>query len=190
MPAAGSVSQVAALTAALSARHSAMAVPTAAMARPRRLTAVAAPAATRLAVAPEPSARCSAPPARVAARRRRSHSSPAATSPCTARRASSSAAGAATDLAGGAATRAAVATRWRAASNGDRSDNLETGLLTVPESKQLWRQAPGGCWQGMTLVRWSRWSTTCGSCATKPIATRTNNLRRMRCGRTAAPPAS
>jgi hypothetical protein len=189
MPAAGSVSQAGVLTAAPSARRSAMAAPTAATARPRRRMA-AAVVAIRLVVAPEPIGRCLAPRARVVARRPRCLSSPAATSPCTAQRVSSSAAAVATVPAGGAATRAAVATRWRAASSGDRSDNLETAPLTARESKLLWKPALDGCWQGMTLVRWSRWSMTCASCATKPIAMRTSNPRRMRCGRTAAPPAS
>jgi hypothetical protein len=193
MPAAGSVSRAAAPIAALSAKRSAMVARTAATDRAPRPTAVAAEA-TRQALVAEQSARCSVPPARVAARRRRCHSSPAATSRCIARRASSSAAAVATVPAGGAATRAAVATRWRprwrAASSGDRSDNQETARLIVPESKLLWRLALGDYWQAMTLVRWSRWSTTCGSCATKRTATRTNNPRRMRCARTAARRAS
>jgi hypothetical protein len=91
---------------------------------------------------------------------------------------------------GAAATRAGVATKWPVASSGDRSDNLGIALLIVPESKLLWKRALGGCWRVTMLVPWSRLSSICASYATRQIAKQTSNLRRMRCGPTAAQPAN
>jgi hypothetical protein len=90
----------------------------------------------------------------------------------------------------GAATRAGVATKWRVASSGDRSDSLEIVLLTVQGSKLPWRRVLEGCSRATTLARWSRWLLTCDSYAMRRTASPMNNPRRMRCGPTAAQPAS